>query len=394
MYRSKNIKSLIVVLLLLFSDFFSQTSDNTPIEKWAYILVNYSLNLQPEETILIRTDLLANELCLAVYKEALLKGAYPTVHCTIPGLKEILFRNASDKQLKHVNPIDLEEEKYYDAFLRISAPANTKELSNIESERLTMFTKSQKEWYDIFFNRLHENHIKWCLTEYPTNALAQEAEMGLHEYTQFIYQSCKLDQANPGNAWQKESIFQQILCDWLKNKEELVIKGPNIDMKMGIKGRLFLKGDGKVNFPDGEIYISPIENSSEGWVKFSFPTIENGQEINDIQLWFKEGKVIKEKAKKGDKYLTDILNTDDGSRVLGELGIGTNYNIKKYTNNILFDEKMGGTIHLAVGLGIPETGGKNKSSIHWDMLYEMSQSEIIVDGKLFYKNGQFVNINN
>jgi aminopeptidase len=167
-------------------------------------------------------------------------------------------------------------------------------------------------------------------------------------------------------------------------------RNSNVDLKMSIKDRLFIPCDGKENFPDGEIFTGPVEDSVEGWVRFRYPAIENGQEVTDIELWFEKGCVVKESATKNQKLLTAQLNIDAGARHLGELGIGTNYGITRFTKDMLFDEKLGGTIHLAVGAGLPESGSKNESGIHWDMLCDMHDAEIHVDGELFYRNGKFV----
>lgn len=214
--------------------------------------------------------------------------------------------------------------------------------------------------------------------------------MSLHDYEEFVYGAGLLNKDDPIAKWQAEAARQQKLVDWLAGKDKVVIKGRNVDLQMSIKGRGFIKASGKVNFPDGEIYTSPVENSANGWIRFGYPAIFGGREVTDIELWFEDGKVVKEKASKGQDLLTSLLNTDDGSRILGELGIGTNYGIQKFTKNMLFDEKIGGTIHLAVGAGFPEAGSKNESGLHWDMLCNMAESEITVDGELFYKDGKIV----
>ena len=170
----------------------------------------------------------------------------------------------------------------------------------------------------------------------------------------------------------------------------LTIKGPNVDLEMSIAGRTFIGASGRLNFPDGEIYTSPVEDSANGWICFSYPAIYGGREVQDIELWFKDGQVVKEKAAKGQDILNALLDTDEGSRTLGELGIGTNYGIQRFVKNMLFDEKLGGTIHLAVGRGFPDAGGLNQSGLHWDMLCDMAESEIAVDGTVFYKDGEVV----
>jgi aminopeptidase len=226
------------------------------------------------------------------------------------------------------------------------------------------------------------------MTVYPTNALAQEANMSLSDYREFVYEAGMLNAKDPVALWKAEKKKQKKLANWLEGKDKVVLKGDDIDLTFSIKGRTFITAAGDMNFPDGEIFTSPVENSVNGWVRFKYPALFGGQEIENIELWFEKGKVVKEKAGRNQKLLTAQLNTDKGARVLGEWGIGTNYNIKKFTKNMLFDEKLGGTIHLAMGLGFGEAGGKNTSGLHWDMLCDMSRSEILVDEKLFYKNGK------
>jgi aminopeptidase len=197
-----------------------------------------------------------------------------------------------------------------------------------------------------------------------------------------------LNEDNPMSFWQELGKKQNKFVDWLKGKNTVVMKGSNVDLTLSIKDQVFISCDGKANFPDGEIFTGPVEDSANGWIRFKYPAIFIGQEITDIELWFENGKVVKQKATKNQELLTSNLNTDAGSRYLGELGIGTNYGITKFTKEMLFDEKIGGTLHLAVGAGYPETGSKNESAIHWDMLCDMAESEVTVDGDLFYKNGK------
>jgi len=361
-------------------------------DKWANMIVNYSLNLQQGETLLIETTPLSQELCLSVYKEALKAGAHPYISIELPGMKEIFFETATDSQLIYVSPVHKFLFENFDANLYIHSPANTRSLTNIDPKRLQTANKAfMDKAKGCLYSRIFNKQMKYCYTSFPTQALAQEADMGFEEYKMFVYESCRLNEPNIRECWEKISRSQEELCEWLNGKSEVILRGPNIDLQMSIKNRLFLNDDGKFNFPGGEIYTSPVENSINGWVRFSYPAIYKNREIIDIELWFENGKVVKEKASKGQDFLTEILNTDKSSRIVGELGIGTNYDIKRFTKNMLFDEKIGGTIHIAIGTGFPECGGKNKSAIHWDMLCDMSEGEIIVDGELFYKNGEFIN---
>ena len=238
--------------------------------------------------------------------------------------------------------------------------------------------------------RTAEGSFKWTLTVYPNNAMAQEADMSLMDYREFVYGAGLLNEDDPVALWREEAERQRKLIKWLDGRDKAVLKGTNIDITLSIKDRVFAESAGTHNFPSGEIFTGPVEDSVNGWVRFKYPAIYSGQEITDIELWFENGKVVKEKASKNQELLTTTLNTDDGSRFLGEWGVGTNYGITRFTKNMLFDEKIGGTIHFAVGAGYPETKSRNESGIHWDMLCDMGESEITVDGDLFYKDGKTV----
>lgn len=360
------------------------------LTKLAQVLVRYSLDLQPGEEFCLMTTPLAEELALAVYHEAILAGAHVYVQTNLPGANEILFKHASDAQIDYVSPVMRFVVERFAAFLQIGAPRNTRELSGIEPARQSRAQKAQAEILKILLERMARNECKWCMTAYPTQALAQEADMSLSDYQAFVYGAGLLDLPDPVAAWKKEGERQRELIRWLAGKDRAIFKGSNIDLELSIEGRAFIEASGQGNFPDGEIYTSPVEQSANGWVRFAYPAIYGGQEVVDIELWFEQGKIVKEKAAKGQDLLAALLNTDAGSRYLGEWGIGTNYGIRRFTKNMLFDEKIGGTIHLAVGAGFPEAGSQNESGLHWDMLCDMAESEITLDGDLFYKNGKFV----
>ncbi|MBL6981049.1 MAG: aminopeptidase [Anaerolineales bacterium] len=360
------------------------------ISKLAKVLVQYSLDLQPGEHFVLRTSPLAEDLNLEVYKEAILAGAHVTLQVGLPGSAEIFFKNASDAQLDYISPIRRLVTETFDASLYIEAEHNTRELSGVNPERQSLFSRANAEISKIFLERAAKKELKWSLTVFPTHAMAQEADMSLKEYQEFVYNAGMLHLDDPVAFWKKEGQRQREIISWLEGREQVIVKGNNVDLSFSIKDRTFEPADGKYNFPDGEIFTGPVEESANGHIRFSYPAIYGGQEVEDIELWFENGKVIKEKASKGNELLTTLLNTDDGARYLGEWGIGTNYGIQRFTKNMLFDEKIGGTIHLAVGAGYPETGSKNDSGIHWDMLCDMAESEITVDGDLMYKDGKFV----
>ena len=360
------------------------------VSKLAKVLVDYSVEIEKGEQVAIRTSPIADELTLAVYEEVIKAGGHPFVVNEVPGVEEIFLKFASDEQLDYVSPISKLVLETFDASIAIWTETNTRELSGIHPERLSRNRKAQSALMKTSMQRSAEGSYKWTLTVYPNNSMAQEADMSLRDYAEFVYGAGLLDRDDPVALWQEEEARQRTLTGWLKGRANASIKGANVDITLSIKDRLFVESAGRKNFPSGEIFTGPVEDSVNGWVRFRYPAIYSGQEIADVELWFENGRVIKEKASKNQDLLTSTLNTDAGSRYLGEWGIGTNYGIQRFTKNMLFDEKIGGTIHFAVGAGYPETKSKNESSIHWDMLCDMAESEITVDGDLFYKNGKTV----
>lgn len=360
------------------------------VSKLASVLVHYSVEVQKGQQVAIRTSPIADELTLAVYEEVLKAGGHPLVVNEVPGAEEIFLRYASDEQLDYASPVSKLVLDTFDASISIWSEYNTRKLSGTSPERISRHRKAQSELMKSSMQRAAQGAYKWTLTIYPCNAMAQEANMSLGDYTDFVYGAGYLDQEDPVALWREEESRQKKLTGWLKGREHAVIKGANVDITLSIKDRDFVESAGKRNFPSGEIFTGPVEESVNGWVRFKYPAIYSGQEIADIELWFENGKVVKERASRNQELLTSTLNTDAGSRYLGEWGIGTNYRIQRFTKNMLFDEKIGGTIHFAVGAGYPETKNRNESAIHWDMLCDMAESEITVDGELFYKNGKTV----
>jgi aminopeptidase len=358
------------------------------VSKLAKLMVHYSLELKPGQQVLIRTHPIAEELTLAVYEEAIQAGAHVFIQNVVPGVDEIFFKHASDAQLDYVSPIRKLITETFDATLNLWTEHNTRALSGIDPKRMARVARAGASLSKLFGERAANGDLRWCLTVFPNQAMAQEADMSLSDYREFVYGAGMLNEDDPVAYWRKVGQEEQKLVDWLKDRDKVQLTGSNVDLKMSIKERVFIPCDGKVNFPDGEIFTGPVEDSVEGWVRFKYPAIEYGQEVTDIQLWFEKGRVVKESASKNQELLTAQLNTDEGARTLGEFGIGTNYGITRFTKNMLFDEKMGGTIHLACGAGYPESGSKNDSGIHWDMLCDMNDAEINVDGELFYKNGK------
>ncbi len=361
------------------------------VERLAAVLVRYSTSVRPGDLVAIQGMPEAAPLLLAVYEEVLRAGGHPHLLVSIPGAEEAFFRLASDAQLEFISPLNRLVIEQFDALINVRSERNTRELSGIDPSRQRQRSRAMTPLMKTYMQRGAAGELKWVATLYPTAAYAQEADMSLRDYEDFVYRACFCDQEDPVARWQEVHERQERLIAWLKGKRQVRITGPNADLTLSIEGRTFINSDGHHNMPCGEIFTGPVEDSAQGWVRFTYPAITGGREVEGIELWFEDGRVVKATARKNEEYLLQMLEADPGARYLGEFAIGTNSGIQRFTKNILFDEKIGGSFHLALGAGYPETGSRNESAIHWDMICDMRDGgEIRVDGELFYRNGEFV----
>lgn len=359
--------------------------------KLADVLVNYSTKVKPGDWVYIHSGMLAAPLVRELVIQVTKAGGHPEYSLTAGDIQEAFLANASDEQLTWTSPLDLLMIKKADVAIFISAPENTRELSAIDPEKQQKRQKAFRKWVEIYMKRSADGSLRWTMANYPCQALAQEADMSLADYEDFVYHATFTDQPDPVKAWRKIHDDQQKLVDYLAGKKEFRIKGTNADISMSIEGRRFINSDGDQNMPSGEVFTSPVEDTANGWVSFTYPAVNLGREVEGVRLEFKNGKVVKATAEKNEEFLLKMLDTDKNARVLGELGLGTNYGITRFSKDILFDEKIGGSFHLAVGSGFEECGGKNLSSLHWDMICDARKDmEMFVDGELFYRNGKFM----
>lgn len=357
---------------------FNTTMVDSRIKRLADILVNYSIKVKKGDLIEVNFGINAKELALEVYKLILKKGAIPAIQVGVPGFTYNYYKYANKEQLKTFPKIAMYKAKLADGAISIGAEINTKELTGIDPKNISLRRRTVKRIQDIEIET-----DNWVICQFPTNALAQDAEMSLDEFEDFVFDACLVD-------WRKESKKQDKLKKRLDKGKQVRITAEDTDLTFSIKGRQGIKCDGKRNMPDGEVFIAPVENSTEGYINFTYPAIYAGREVSEIYLQFHKGKVIKAEAEKGEKFLREILKTDKGSCRLGEFGIGVNYKIKQFIKQILFDEKIGGTVHFALGMAYPQGGGKNKSAIHWDMIKDLRRGgAIYIDGKCIQKNGKF-----
>ena len=361
------------------------------VNKLADVLVNYSVAVKPGDKVLIEGNTVTEPLIKAVYKKVLQVGAHPLVWVRLPGMNELRFRYASDEELESIpEPIKMIFETF-EVGVTIWGSENTKALSNVTSDKMVLSKRAETEIMKTSLHRMATGEFRWVGTQFPIHAEAQSAEMGLLEYEDFVYGACLPDIEDPVDYWQRFSARQQKIVDWFMGKEWVRVLGPGTDLQFSILDRVFINCDGHENMPDGEIYTEPVKESVEGQVRFSYPTYYRYREVAGVCLWFKNGKVVKATADKGEDYLLKMLDTDEGSRYVGEFAVGTNQGITQFTKNTLFDEKIFGTFHLALGAGFPETGGGNESAIHWDMVSDLrAGGEIWVDDELVYKDGKFV----
>ena len=360
-------------------------------EKLADILVNYSTEVQPGDWVLIHTELLGLPLANEVVRQVVRAGGNPTVQIESGELRETILQESNHEQLAWISPFDPIMAEQLDVRIVIRASENTRALTGIDPKKQRIQQNAQHPLRQRLFERSAAGRHRWCGTMFPTAAFAQEADMSLREFEDFVYAATYADQLDPVRCWREIHDMQQKLVDWLKGKDQVVVRGPHIDMALSIKDRIWINSDGKRNMPSGEIFTGPVEDSVEGWVRFTYPAISGGREVEGVEFTFEEGKVVKATARKNQEYLLSQLDSDPGARYLGEFAVGTNYQIQRFTKSILYDEKIGGTLHMAVGNGYSETGSKNQSSIHWDFICDMRQeSEILIDGELFYKDGHFM----
>ena len=362
------------------------------LEKLADVLVNYSVAVRPGQLVRITGAPVSAALVVEIARKVVKAGGHPMVRMAPEELQEIFLKNANDDQLRYVNPVSLHEVETIDCSIGIWADVNTKSLTNVDPKKLGISQSARKPIFERFLQRAAEKSLRWTGTQFPTEASAQDAEMSLSEYEDFVFTAGMLDRIDPAAAWIRVSEQQQRLADFLNGKRDYrVVAANGTDVRLSVADRRWINCDGHENFPDGEVFTGPVIDSVNGQVNFSFPAVHHGREVNDVKLTFRDGKVVDASASKGQDFLFSMLDTDAGSRFLGECAIGTNYNITRYTKNTLFDEKIGGTVHFALGAGYPETGNTNQSGLHWDMVVDLRKGgHIEIDGVKFAENGRFL----
>ena len=357
----------------------------------ARVLVGYSTRVQKGDVCVIQSTTTAEPLVQPVYEEVLRAGGLPIVQLAPEGASAAFYELASDEQVDWVPPPATWAAENADVRIAIMADANPRELSQIEPARQARSQRARKPLMETSMRRAAAGEHRWALTLFPTHAYASEAGMSLARYEDFLYAACLVDDPDPLTAWQRQSDDVNRLAEWMQGKEEVRVTGQGTDVTLNVAGRTFIPCAGEHNMPDGEFFTGPVEDSVEGEVSFSFPASYGGREVAGVRFRFEGGRVVDASAERGEDFLLETLDTDDGARRLGELGIGTNYGISTGTKEILLDEKIGGTVHMAIGMSYPETGGQNDSAVHWDMVCDLRQGgSIMVDGVELQRDGRFL----
>jgi aminopeptidase len=357
----------------------------------AQILVRYSTRVQPDDVCVIQSTTEAEPLVQAIYEEVLRAGGLPIMQLTTEGAAPAFYELANEKQLEWIPPTATWAAENADVRIAVMADLNSRALSQVDPKRQALVQKARKPLMETSMKRAAEGSYRWSLTLFPTHAYASEAGMSLDAYEDFYYRACLATDDEPLTAWQRQSDQVKKLAAWMEGKEEVHITAPGTDITLGVAGRKFIPCVGEHNMPDGEFFTGPIEDSVNGEIAFSFPAAYGGREVAGVRFKFEDGKVVDASADRGEEFLIEMLDTDEGARRLGELGIGTNYGISTGTKEILLDEKIGGTVHMAIGMSYPETGGVNSSAVHWDMVCDLREGgAITVDGTEIQRDGRFV----
>ena len=358
----------------------------------AELVLDHSLRLQPGEVLRIEGEAAAAaSLVVPLHREAIKRGAHAYTALDLSGLKEVLVEQGSDKQLDFVSPIELRELDAIDASVTIWSETNTRSFTRLETDRRQRQLAAQRQFAIRRRDRIASGEHRWCGTLSPTEGQAQDADMSLADYEDFVFRACHVLDDDPVDHWRQVGERLQARAEELGSVRELRIVGEDTDLTVVVEGRTWRAAYGRQNVPDGEVYTSPVETGVNGTIRFGFPAVFVGREIDDARLVLENGRVVAAEAAGGEDYLRSLLELDEGASGVGEIAFGLNYEIDRFTRNILFDEKIGGTMHMALGMGFEALGGQNRSALHLDLICDLRrEGEVYADGELVWRSGQFL----
>jgi aminopeptidase len=350
------------------------------LARLADVLVSYSTGIERGDIVLLETTPLAAPLLRELHRQVVGAGGHPHVRIGLDGAAEALLSQGSDEQIQWVNPTRIEDFERADVRIAIEASSNTRELTGIDPARQARYSVARESLRERYLERSRNGELRSVVSAYPTTASAQDAEMSLDDYEDFVYRAGFLDRDDPVAAWRE-----------VGERLEIRVVAEGTDLTLGVAGRTWIPCDGKENFPDGEVFTGPEETSVEGRISFTYPATFGGRMVRGIVLRFEGGEVVEAHADDGEPFLREMLAMDEGARRAGEFAFGMNDAVREFTGHTLYDEKIGGTVHLALGMSYPESGGLNRSALHWDLVCDLrSGSEVYADGELVYRNGEFL----
>jgi aminopeptidase len=361
------------------------------LAKLADVLVGYSTAVQPGDVVRIEGDRPTTPLIRELYRAAVRAGGHPTGVVAVDETVEALLEEGSDEQIEWV-PLDIRWNlDYGDVWIRLDGPENTKNLSGVDTAKMARRVKAREPYQHRYLERSARGEFRWVLCGFPTNASAQDAGMSVEEFEELVYGAAFLNEEDPIAAWESFGAELEQVGSMLESKRELRVVGEDTDLTLGVGGRTWIRANGHSNFPDGEVFTGPVESSVDGTIRFSFPATIRGRQAEDVVLRFEGGEVVEASARRGEDFLREMIDMDDGARRAGEFAFGLNRAVTEYTGSLLLDEKIGGTVHLALGRSVPGTGGSNLSGLHWDMVCDLRRGgEVYADGELVYRDGTFL----
>jgi aminopeptidase len=362
-----------------------------PVERLAGVLVDYSTGVREGDLVCIDTAPAAAPLIREIWRRVLEAGGHPHLRLDVDGAPELLLREGSDEQLTWVSPVRREEVERADVRIAIEADVNTRASSRLHPGRQALAERARDPLRRIHFARVSAGDLRYVVTLYPTQAAAQDAEMSLSEYEAFVFRAGLLDRDDPRGEWEALGRAYAGLAASLGERKEIRVVGDGTDLTLGVEGRTWIPCDGRENFPDGEVFTGPVETKVDGTIRFTYPSGYAGRRIAGVELEFRGGEVVRASAEEGEEFLREMLALDEGARRAGEFSFGLNDAVSEFTGHTLFDERIGGTVHLALGASYPESGGKVQSALHWDLVCDLrSGSEVYADGEVVYHDGRFL----
>jgi len=361
------------------------------LEKLAEVVVGYSTAVRPGDVVRIEGHPTTTPLIQELYRAVLRAGGQPVAQLVVDESVETLLSEGTDEQL-HWVPLDVRWNlEHGDVWIALDGPENTRHLSGADPAKLALRLKAREPYQARYLERFGAGEFRWILCAYPSQAAAQEAGRSLEEFEALLRRAAFLDFDDPVAEWTAFGERLDRIGSFLDGTSELRLVAEDTDLRLAVAGRTWIRASGKTNLPDGEVFTAPVETSLEGTIRFNFPAAIRGRQAEDVRLRFEHGELVEATAARGEAFLREMVGVDDGARRAGEFAFGLNDAVADHTGSVLLDEKIGGSVHLALGRSVVGTGGENVSALHWDMVCDLRPgSELYADGELVYRDGRFL----